>query len=311
MIALSALANRDMNLLYWNTSVDGVDAKLSKNGQALHYEGNIFLKVEDNIITEQKPQYVYTLGIADEHSYCVGGVVAENCFYHSLLYLTLGPKYTRLDENERRSFAVDIRTDMALALSPETFRLLGGGAVEVQARYPTDYIRSELKGALIDTALEAKEQPPVTVDQLNAVVDEASKYPSMDDQADVIATEMEKYGYDQEDILNVIDDARLRLWRKYRSKLRDCSAYTTHDSMEYVMRTSGRNIFVISDATRLPIKFVDCSLYDPAKPSIVILNIDEVGHFEAVASKDGQRSFAWNHPLIQAMYKYLCSVESE
>lgn len=31
-------------------------------------------------ITENKPEYVYTLGVQDDHSYSVEGIIAENCF---------------------------------------------------------------------------------------------------------------------------------------------------------------------------------------------------------------------------------------
>lgn len=41
----------------------------------------IFLRVTNKTqITENLPEYVYTLGVEDDHSYNVGGIVAENCF---------------------------------------------------------------------------------------------------------------------------------------------------------------------------------------------------------------------------------------
>ena len=40
-----------------------------------------FLKFEGKIeITENLPEYVYTLGVEDDHSYNIGGIIAENCF---------------------------------------------------------------------------------------------------------------------------------------------------------------------------------------------------------------------------------------
>jgi ribonucleoside-diphosphate reductase alpha chain len=40
-----------------------------------------FLKFESKIeIIENLPEYVYTLGIEDDHSYNIGGIIAENCF---------------------------------------------------------------------------------------------------------------------------------------------------------------------------------------------------------------------------------------
>lgn len=51
------------------------------------YEGNNkynFRKVEHVIAIDEKPEFVYTLGVEDDHSYCVEGVIAENCFLLSL-----------------------------------------------------------------------------------------------------------------------------------------------------------------------------------------------------------------------------------
>ena len=44
-------------------------------------DGFKFLKFESkNAILENLPEYVYTLGVEDDHSYNVGGIIAENCF---------------------------------------------------------------------------------------------------------------------------------------------------------------------------------------------------------------------------------------
>jgi hypothetical protein len=239
----------------------------------------------------------------------IGAVGEGSCFYHSMLYLMFGKLYTRWNETERRAFAADTRTDMAYALSPEVFRQLGNGDVEVQSRFPRDYVREDLQDALIDSVLKAGEKPAVTTGQLGVIIDAAAKHPNMDDQSYAISEALkEKYGYDEDEILEIIDDARIKLWRNYRAQLQNCSTFTNHDSMEYLLRTSGRNIFVIEDTTRRPIKFADCSLYDPAKPSIVILNLKDAAHFEPVTGQDGQRSFTWDHPLIQSLYKEICNM---
>lgn len=45
------------------------------------HNGFKFLKLENKIeIREDLPEYVYTLGVQDDHSYNVGGLIAENCF---------------------------------------------------------------------------------------------------------------------------------------------------------------------------------------------------------------------------------------
>ena len=60
------------------------DSRLEKNERVnttMEIDGNIFLRINDKIkITENLPTYVYTLGVKDDHSYSVAGLIAENCF---------------------------------------------------------------------------------------------------------------------------------------------------------------------------------------------------------------------------------------
>ena len=60
------------------------DSRLEKNERVnttMEIDGNIFLRINDKTkITENLPTYVYTLGVKDDHSYSVAGVIAENCF---------------------------------------------------------------------------------------------------------------------------------------------------------------------------------------------------------------------------------------
>lgn len=60
-------------------------------------DGISYLRLNDKIVSDKKPEYVYTLGIEDDHSYSVGGIIAENCFLLSMsddsingIYKTLG-----------------------------------------------------------------------------------------------------------------------------------------------------------------------------------------------------------------------------
>ena len=49
--------------------------------ETLNINGNIFLRINSKTkVTENIPSYVYTLGVEDDHSYSVGGLIAENCF---------------------------------------------------------------------------------------------------------------------------------------------------------------------------------------------------------------------------------------
>lgn len=48
----------------------------------VHIDGITFVKTQKERDTQQStfPEYVYTLGVEDDHSYCAGGLMAENCF---------------------------------------------------------------------------------------------------------------------------------------------------------------------------------------------------------------------------------------
>lgn len=39
-----------------------------------------FLKISELVKTDMKPQYVYTIGVEDDHSYNIEGLICENCF---------------------------------------------------------------------------------------------------------------------------------------------------------------------------------------------------------------------------------------
>ena len=46
--------------------------------------GQVFMRLEKKSISEIRPEFVYTIGVEDDHSYCIEGVVAENCFLITL-----------------------------------------------------------------------------------------------------------------------------------------------------------------------------------------------------------------------------------
>ena len=60
------------------------DDRLQKTERAnttLEIDGNIFLRINSKVkVIENRPEYVYTLGVKDDHSYSVQGLIAENCF---------------------------------------------------------------------------------------------------------------------------------------------------------------------------------------------------------------------------------------
>jgi ribonucleoside-diphosphate reductase alpha chain len=44
-----------------------------------------FVRLDSKTLSLERPEYVYTIGVDDDHSYCIEGIIAENCFL-----LTLG-----------------------------------------------------------------------------------------------------------------------------------------------------------------------------------------------------------------------------
>lgn len=42
--------------------------------------GTYYVRLNSKILSELQPETVYTLGVEDDHSYSVGGIIAENCF---------------------------------------------------------------------------------------------------------------------------------------------------------------------------------------------------------------------------------------
>jgi len=77
------------NLFQW-VSVENITFEdYISTGHSFQVPGAEYVVLEDVIalkvmskteITENKPEYVYTLGVQDDHSYNVEGIIAENCF---------------------------------------------------------------------------------------------------------------------------------------------------------------------------------------------------------------------------------------
>jgi hypothetical protein len=47
-------------------------------------DGVTFMRINAKDHAQERPEYVYTLGVEEDHSYSVGGIVAENCFLISM-----------------------------------------------------------------------------------------------------------------------------------------------------------------------------------------------------------------------------------
>jgi hypothetical protein len=65
---------------YEDNILENLLYKKSKENSIIEIDGNIFIRINSKNISELSPEFVYTLGVEDDHSYVVEGVIAENCF---------------------------------------------------------------------------------------------------------------------------------------------------------------------------------------------------------------------------------------
>lgn len=66
--------------IYGDDRLEELFWKKSHRRSILKIGDNTFVRITEKYLSESKPEYVYTLGVEDDHSYVVEGVVAENCF---------------------------------------------------------------------------------------------------------------------------------------------------------------------------------------------------------------------------------------
>jgi ribonucleoside-diphosphate reductase alpha subunit len=63
---------------------DYINAPHEDWNQVRVINGVTFMRLNGKIPTSKNPEYVYTLGVEDDHSYSVGGIMAENCYLLSM-----------------------------------------------------------------------------------------------------------------------------------------------------------------------------------------------------------------------------------
>lgn len=253
-----------------------------------------------------------------EPLYRVGTIGDGSCAFHSLLFLLINETYLGLKPKQRMEYVKKVRIALADALSPEIFKTLAGGSIETVGYLP--FVESELKKALIDNIKSEGEIPDINEKQLENIIQTAANAGNdVSSQISVLINELSSLGYDQDIIRNIIEEGRLRLWKQYQTNLKDCKSYTDHDTMEYVMRTLKRNIFIIEDTTRQPVLFAKCDLYDPELPSLVILLLNQSQHYEAITGIETDDNgnvvnttftWPWDSPFIQSLYSYVCGNEN-
>lgn len=247
------------------------------------------------------------------------GVIGEgSCFFHSLLFLMINEKYIEMTTRERKSLAKKFRNALSDVLSPEILSQLAGGSVEVIGYI--QHVRDALKSALITNVRKEKEEPGITENQLDAVIHRASVSASITKQIEDLKNGLAEFGYDRDVSDEIIQHGRLLFWEDYKNKLKNCRSYADHDSIEFVMRTIKRNIFIIDDEHRRPVLFAACDLYDPELPSLVVILLQSIQHYEPVwsAKFDEEEhvisttlSWEWHSPFIQMLYDDLCGQQKK
>lgn len=81
-IPISDLNPSNVNKHYQDDRLINISKKTCRNQYStIEIDGFKFLKLEKKVeIIEDLPEYVYTLGVQDDHSYNVEGLIAQNCF---------------------------------------------------------------------------------------------------------------------------------------------------------------------------------------------------------------------------------------
>jgi hypothetical protein len=102
--------------------------KSDNTEKTLRLYNNTFLNVTSNQISNITPEFVYTLGIEDDHSYAVEGLIVENCFFHSLLH-AYSKNYVNMNNKERMKFVHSLRSNMASNIDKENWETLGNGLI--------------------------------------------------------------------------------------------------------------------------------------------------------------------------------------
>ena len=88
----------------------------------------LYMKVINNNISDENPEYVYTLGIEDDHSYAVEGLVVENCFFHALLH-AYSKDYVSMNSGGRMKFVKRLRSSIAMKIDKSRWESLSNGLI--------------------------------------------------------------------------------------------------------------------------------------------------------------------------------------
>ena len=94
----------------------------------VNVDGILYMRVLSVDTIEEKHEFVYTLGVEDDHSYVVEGLVVENCFFHALLH-AYSKEYASMDIKGRLKFVQKLRASIARKVDKERWENLSNGLI--------------------------------------------------------------------------------------------------------------------------------------------------------------------------------------
>jgi ribonucleoside-diphosphate reductase alpha subunit len=74
------IVNHKIKKVYNDNRIELYEEKKTTWNQVRVIDGITYMRLNIKTPSDKTPEYVYTLGIEDDHSYSVGGFIAENCF---------------------------------------------------------------------------------------------------------------------------------------------------------------------------------------------------------------------------------------
>jgi hypothetical protein len=253
--------------------------------------------------------------ILEEPLYRTGVIGEGSCFYQSILNSMLRKEYVDMSNAKRIKQTKDIRKLLADTLTFEDYASLANGRIGML--YSNIYLAEELQNTLIKN----EKSPLISQEKLNEIFASSVNQPNIYQQEKFIHDMLVIAGFKQEKYKKIIDEAfenaRLKQLTAFKEKITKYQEFTSHETIEYVMKKLKVNIFIITDSDRLPRQFCDLNLYKPEYPSILILNLEGLTgitspHYEPLSTfivKDDKfyknTFFEWKDPIIQKIYEYL------
>ena len=278
-----------------NITVNGLSISRS-DCKSFMYNNNTFLRITKNNITLDDPRYVYTLGVEDDHSYAVEGIIVQNCFFHSVLR-AIDPNYVKLTPKEREKLVAKLREKMSNNLTREMYASFGKGLLAYGQIIPkfTEIIKSRKEFSDIADFID-----PISKDNISEYI--ASLLELVHESKRDKITELFEKIYD-------------KYYNIFKETLKDCNAWVgqepgTVDVFEYVSDTFNIDIYLIRDRTRKPYKSgTDCSTRFKNRKSILVLWVGNA-HYEVIGRLEKgnkvTRIFDSTDPFIEKINSMVC-----